>query len=96
MLKIRDLGITFIPGTMQPPEIGMGGGYDAANPPQNPPGDPPGNPPNPCAPSIGKPPGCVPTPQPCQPTPPPRGFEAAGFSPEAVSELRQQLHMQLR
>ena len=26
MVKIRDLGINFIPQTMQPPEIGAGGG----------------------------------------------------------------------
>jgi|SRR5215212_7650832 len=30
MLKIRDLGIQVIPATMRPPEIGAGGGYDAA------------------------------------------------------------------
>lgn len=27
MPKIRDLGISFIPATMRPPEIGAGGGY---------------------------------------------------------------------
>ena len=30
MPRIRDLGITFIPTTMRPPEIGAGGGYGAA------------------------------------------------------------------
>ena len=29
MPRIRDLGISVIPATMRPPEIGLGGGFDA-------------------------------------------------------------------
>lgn len=45
MPKIRDLGISFIPATMRPPEIGAGGGYHMGGhtPPQCA-GTPPDNP----------------------------------------------------
>jgi len=84
MLKIRDLGITFIPETMRPPEIGVGGGYDRQ--------EDPAPAPAPCPQSV---PGCVPAPSGCQPSPYPKGHAAGGFSPEAVSALKQQLHLQL-
>jgi len=36
MLKIRDLGVNFIPATMRPPEIGPGAGVDGPGEPRVP------------------------------------------------------------
>jgi hypothetical protein len=56
MPRIRDLGISVIPATMRPPEIG-GGAADAYHAQ--------------CQPSGPKPPNCIPTDAPrCNPTPP--------------------------
>jgi len=97
MVKIRDLGINFIPQTMRPPEIGAGGGLDM-------PGaaathriyvtD--------CRPVSGQ---CVPHSD-CAATPPhcgeltpecqvgtqvANGYHVAGLSEEAAAQLRQQM-----
>jgi hypothetical protein len=70
MPRIRDLGISVIPVTMRPPEIG-GGAADmyhaqcqpSGRPPQCIPSDAPQ-----CVPTNQ--PGCIPTHEPCNPTPP--------------------------
>jgi hypothetical protein len=85
MPKIRDLGINVIPVTMRPPEIGLGGGYDMAvdtgtcNLETN------------CNNESCNPSGqCVPS---CEgASSAPRG---AGFSSDAIAQLKQQLRQQL-
>lgn len=105
MLKIRDLGISVIPATMRPPEIG-GGAAEGRHPmyltvDQTPlcqsaacPCEGPTPPPKP-GPKPGEkpPPG---PPPPCGgPTPPPPKQNAAGLTDDAVAQLRQQLRQQI-
>ena len=109
MIKIRDLGINFVPATRHPPK--MGGGYAMG-------GDPQGrshdcdmgpNPPQPvvCDPGGTNPPApCGTTPLPCAPhsdagnacdqrSARPKRYADSGLPPEAVSALRQQMQMHL-
>jgi len=84
MLKIRDLGINVIPVTMRPPEIGPGGAIvqiDRATPT--------------CSETCGE--SCDPTGQ-CLPScdgasRAPR--HRAGFTDDAIAQLRQQLRNQV-
>ena len=92
MPRIRDLGISVIPATMRPAEIGGGAGdfeYWAQKT-----GCPATDP------KPGVPPGCPPPSNPgCQPTntnPKPKQNTSAGTLPDAaVGQLKQQLHDQI-
>ena len=105
MPKIRDLGISVIPVTMRPPEIG-GGAADIYHMAQCEPTD------------AKKPPDCRPTNRPCNPTPPDcapspchgspqccptddqsvcsgKSADPVALPPDAILQLRQQLQQQI-
>jgi hypothetical protein len=102
MPKIRDLGISVIPATMRPPEVGDGAAdfeYWAQKT---------GCPATDAPPQDDPPPGCRPTNKPpCNPSPPPqcagtpkysgKGADAdPGALPDgAVMQLKQQLQQQM-
>ena len=99
MPKIRDLGISWIPATARPLEIGDGASdpTDTCEPTTHPYAPE-------CEPTTHPyVPECEPTTHPCQPTTPPDpssqpGTEDGGQSampPEAIAELKRQLQQQI-
>jgi hypothetical protein len=101
MPKIRDLGISVIPVTMRPPEVGGGGadfeywaqktGCPGTDPkPGVPPGCQPTNSAPECQPTNNAP-GCQPTNQ----NQPKQNTSAATLPDAAVGQLKQQLHDQI-
>lgn len=96
MIKVRDLGINFIPNTMQPPEIGGGGGGpDTADSTcgtcTNCTGDTCKGSPA-CEPHSGghKPPGCAGTPN-CGKHSHKNKQQVGGLTHEVVAQLKAQL-----
>lgn len=109
MPKIKDLGISVLPATMRPPEIGPGGGYLAQCAMLTCSNRGCGTPSGQCEPHSGEvqPPHChehtaKPEGEPSAPVEcaashtPEKNYDARGFSAEAAAQLREQLEDHLR